>query len=978
MSDSVNVHPPFRHLGLRLSRRDFLRVAGLATVALPSTRMLSSNVSTRGFSADAGVLPGLPIWCDDHGQGRNVYAHFRLSFGLKTAPAHAELHLFADTRYRLRVNGAIVGLGPSAFLVAYPEFDSIDLAPWLRQGENEITVEVNARGDSSFQAEPSRGGFIAWGEAREADGENLADFGTPGNWQVRRPNAWASGSPPFSFAQGPVEIVDLSLLPAGGEIVDAHTPGWQTPVAAPKAHWGTLAPRSVPLPEFDFWRPSRLLTLAPLESRLARVSAFRGVVPPATLGPDLRFACVLWLHTPQPVATTLSVSPGDYWLNGKPAVASAQPNQVAAEQLNVELRAGWNLLYGELRPSGRLIGLIVGWPRETELRASAFPGDDGTSRIRLTEAMSLSALHQRRGAVPAHAADLERFGEALDSGIAHTPFPSREVAWDRPASATIENPERIDGFEIPRSPAGEGIAVYDFGREFIGHIALEIDAPSGGIVDVTNEELQRADGAVRMFQRNIGVNPVDRLLLREGLNLWEGFHARGGRLVQLTVRSTGPVTLRRIALRNALVRVPASGTFSCNDPLFDWTWDLGVATLEASLTDGWIDPWREQGLYIGDVLVEYLAHRAWTRDNSHIIRALRMWARAQLADGQLQPVVPSWLYRSHADYTLLWIVILRDYVRHSGDHALARELWPCVERIWQSPMWRANSDGLWTAEDTNVFGDWGATELAIKGDANGILNAFRVGALDASAELADAIGQEKAAADLRRERETVAASYRRVLWNHKTNAFAPCLSNGAPVHTSAAHANVLALLYRIATPDQEAGALALVRASIAAAAAAPDRCERRGGHIELYFLHYVLELLGERGLHADAEEIIRTFWGLQRDHGAWCLWEAFYRGLRREDSQCHGWSAGPSVYFHRFVLGIEASPEHVTIAPSSATLTDAQGVHPHPRGDITIAWHVENDAFYLDVELPAGLGHDVRPGAAFAHLQPHVNVRTRS
>ncbi len=978
MSESSDVRSALLHLGPRVSRRVFLRLAGLATAALSSTRMFSSDVSPRSISDDAVDPSALPIWCDEHGLGRNVFAHFRLSLVLSTAPAQGELHLFADTRYRLRVNGRIVSYGPGAFLIAYPEFDSIDLTPWLCEGENEIAVEVNSRGDSSFQAEPSRGGFVAWGQVRAADGAVLGDLATPGSWEARRSPAWAAESPPFSFAQGPVEIVSLAALPADGNAVDHSAPDWHAPAIVPRSHWGALTPRSVPKPTFDLWKPQRILTLAPLASPQFRVSAHRSLPRSEPSTVEQRFAAAVWLHAKRSIETVLSTNLGDYWLNGERLTAIEGDSRVLESRWPVRLQSGWNLLYAELPAPGRLIGLVIGWPHGDDIEAHALPEfGDHANKIRLTPLLPIARLHALRGSVPTSAADLERFGATLDSGENHTAFLSREVAWDTPIPTELANPADVDEREIPRSPAGEGIVVYDFGREFIGHILLEIDAPKGGIVDVTNEELQRADGAVRMFQPNAGINPVDRIHLRHGLSRWEGFHARGGRLVQLTVRSSGPVVIRTIALRNALVRVPASGAFACSDPVFDWAWTTGVATLEASLTDGWVDPWREQGLYIGDVLVEYLAHRAWSRDTTHIVRALRMWARAQLPNGQLQAVVPSYFLRPHADYTLLWIVILRDYVRHTGDRALADELWPCVERIWQSSAWKSDAHGLWSGDGVNVFGDWGATEAAIEGDANGILNAFRVGALDASAELAIACNRPDRATQFKRERENVAAAFRRVLWDEQKNAFAPCMRDGAFVDTFAGHANALALLYRIAAPEQESGALALVRTAIARAAAAPLQCVRRGGHLELYFLHYVLELFGERGLHADAENVIQHFWGMQRDHGAWCLWEAFYRGLRQQDSQCHGWSAGPSVYFHRFVLGIEATPDHVTITPSSATLTQAQGVHPHPRGDIAVNWRVAGDAFHLEVDLPTGVTHEVRPGATFAHLSPRVSVRIR-
>ncbi len=966
-------------MSMRFSRRDFLRMAGFATIGLPGAEPGTPSVRAAGTPAAANEPLAQPVWCDDHGSGRNVFAHFRLAFVLNEAPADAWLHLFADTRYRLRVNGEIVSYGPAAFLVEHPEYDSIDLARWLRVGENELTVEVNSRGDTSFQAERSRGGFVAWGGAHGANSALLADFSTPGEWHVRRADAWAPEAPPFSFAQGPVEIVDLSRLPAHGNVVDGSTSDWQKPVFADRRAWGTLSPRSVPRPVLDFWIPQRIATLAPLASSLTRVSANRSL--PVSERPERgqRFACAMWLHAPSALSTHLSVTPGEFWLNGLPLVQSASSMRPLEARFPIELRAGWNLLYGELPPLARTLGVIVGWPREHPLRAASHPRDDAPeNRIRFTPLLSPERLPSIRSDVPATEAGLERFGELFDEGDIHTSFPSREIAWDQPVAAIVERPDEIAPREIPLSAAGEGVVVYDFGREFIGHISIEIDSPAGGTIDVANEELLQTNGAVRMFRPNPGINPVDRIHLRPGLNRWEGFHARGGRYVQLTVRSSGPVTLRRLGLRNALVPVPTSGAFSCNDDVFNWAWDTGIATLEASLTDGWVDPWREQGLYIGDVLVEYLAHRIWTRDTTHIVRALRMWARSQLPDGQLQAVVPAWFRRAHADYTLLWIVILRDYVSHTGDRELAQELWPTVERIWSSPTWRSGPRGLWTADGMNVFGDWGATEASIEGDANGILNAFRVGALQASAELAETIGKSERAEAFRRERESVAAAFRDVLWDPSRNAFAPGLRGGVFVDTASAHANALALLYRIASPDQEAGALATVRTAIEKAASDPGHCHRRGGHIELYFLHYVLELLADRGLLAEAETIIRRFWGLQRDHGAWCLWEAFYRGLRKEDSQCHGWAAGPSVYFHRTVLGIQTEADRVTIVPRAASLRQARGVHPHPQGDVVVEWRIENETFYLDVELPAGLAHDVRPGPAFSHLEPRVTIRTRT
>lgn len=504
-----------------------------STASLPRSKVLSVDPTAQ------------PIWCDGNGGGRNVFAHFRLTFHLAETPARAVLHLFADTRYRLRVNHDIVAYGPNAFLVAYPEFDSIDLVPWLRQGENEIAVEVNSRGDSSFQAEPSRGGFIAWGAALSANGSRLAEFATPGKWRARRSRAWASESPPFSFAQGPVEIVSLSELPASGHVVDGESHDWHAPVPAQPEHWGKFSPRSIPLPRFEIWKPERVVTLAPLASRQVRLTAHRSL-PPGTIGDrQSRFAYALWLHSPLQQQITLSLSPGDHWLNGDPMPDVAGGGRVLETQRLATLREGWNLLYGECTALMRLIGVTVAWPADAAVQARAFPElAHPAGAIRLSTLLPIEELHALRGAPPANVADLERLSDVFERTENHTAFPSREVAWDEAVPTDVPQPDLIEPLDIPRSTVGEGLVVYDFGREFIGHIRLEIEAPAGGIVDVTNEELQRADGSVRMFQPNIAINPVDRLYLRPGVNHWEGFHARGGRLVQLTVRSTGPVVVR--------------------------------------------------------------------------------------------------------------------------------------------------------------------------------------------------------------------------------------------------------------------------------------------------------------------------------------------------------------------------------------------------------------------------------------------------
>lgn len=67
---------------------------------------------------------------------------FYRQFTLTSEPAQSVLHFSADTRYKLIVNGTFVTIGParSSPLIWY--YDSIDIAPYLKEGLNDICFVV--------------------------------------------------------------------------------------------------------------------------------------------------------------------------------------------------------------------------------------------------------------------------------------------------------------------------------------------------------------------------------------------------------------------------------------------------------------------------------------------------------------------------------------------------------------------------------------------------------------------------------------------------------------------------------------------------------------------------------------------------------------------------------------------------------------------------------------------------------------------
>src|SRR4051812_2699069 len=68
--------------------------------------------------------------------------HFRKSFNLAGKPSKFIVHVSADNRYRLFVNGKAVCFGPARGDLYNWYFESIDIAPFLNIGNNTIAALV--------------------------------------------------------------------------------------------------------------------------------------------------------------------------------------------------------------------------------------------------------------------------------------------------------------------------------------------------------------------------------------------------------------------------------------------------------------------------------------------------------------------------------------------------------------------------------------------------------------------------------------------------------------------------------------------------------------------------------------------------------------------------------------------------------------------------------------------------------------------
>ncbi|WP_129715396.1 alpha-L-rhamnosidase N-terminal domain-containing protein [Pedobacter sp. SYP-B3415] len=261
-----------------------------ATLCLLLLNMFSYAQETRIPTPDALAAPNALnaklrkgdwsarwITCPDiSGRAYGVY-HFRRQFDLATKPKDFTVHVTADNRYRLFVNGQPVGRGPARGDLYNWNFETYDLAPYLRPGTNVVAAVVWNMGEHAPVAQISnQTAFLLQGNDAESTKIN-----SDSKWKVTQNNSYQPcgadmGSILRSYVVvGPGDDVDASRYPWGWEQSGFDDLRWSSAkiMSAPVAFFGygtdnlwTLTPRNIPMMEESVQRMKTVRRSAGLSS----------------------------------------------------------------------------------------------------------------------------------------------------------------------------------------------------------------------------------------------------------------------------------------------------------------------------------------------------------------------------------------------------------------------------------------------------------------------------------------------------------------------------------------------------------------------------------------------------------------------------------------------------------------------------------------------------------------------------------------
>ncbi len=229
------------------------------------------DLLTKPWTARWLSVPGAPPF--DYG----VY-HFRRTFDLTAAPSTFLVHVTADNRYQLFVNGERVAWGPARGDLYHWRYESVDIARHLKAGKNVLAAVVWNFAENAPIAQISyQTGFLLQGDTAA---ERVVDSGP--QWKCVRDEAYhptaAADHRLGYYAIGTTEDFDGARYPWGWERPGYDDSAWKNAQAGRNAYprdgqdsptrW-MLVPRPIPMMEET-------------AQRLQKVRQASGLTPPAS------------------------------------------------------------------------------------------------------------------------------------------------------------------------------------------------------------------------------------------------------------------------------------------------------------------------------------------------------------------------------------------------------------------------------------------------------------------------------------------------------------------------------------------------------------------------------------------------------------------------------------------------------------------------------------------------------------------------
>ena len=287
------------------------------------------------------------------------------------------------------------------------------------------------------------------------------------------------------------------------------------------------------------------------------------------------------------------------------------------------------------------------------------------------------------------------------------------------------------------------------------------------------------------------------------------------------------------------------------------------------------------------------------------------------------------------DYSLFWILGVLYHYEAYGDLKFVRQVYPKMCSLMEFCEEQLDENGFLVGRENDwIYIDWADM------DKTGALCAEQMlfaACWQTMAQVSAALGEENP--EYMEKYEKLIGQIRKFYWDQEKGAFIDSFESGKRNVTR--HANIFAILFHIATQEEQEKILAnVIKNDEIPAITTP------------YFNFFELDMLCQTGELELVFNKIRDYWGGMLDRGAVTFWEEFdpeapvetqydMYGDRFGKSLCHAWAASPICFLAKYFMGLKftgVGGKEFVVEPHTEFFESFDCTLPVAEGKVHIVW----------------------------------------
>ena len=493
---------------------------------------------------------------------------------------------------------------------------------------------------------------------------------------------------------------------------------------------------------------------------------------------------------------------------------------------------------------------------------------------------------------------------------------------------------------IPR-----GNYIFDFKKNLSARWKLSMLAQLGDTIELIP------------FEKN-GKRPVIdrkfRYVAKAGMNEFQSPNLSAYRYLQVLVKSKSGIKDFKLQAIFTSYPVKYMGSFECSNKFYNSLWTTTRYATQLCMHDMFFDSpmHQEPNACTGDYLIESI-NNYYAFGDPYLTRQ-NLVQTAQMMEKNDYKMF-------HTSYSLLWVQMLKQYVLHTKDSSILRELLPHAHLLMKRFIGYLNKDFLVTEAPNYMFMDWVGID---KYNAHhppamigyGYMTAFLYKAMIDLDELSKSINVPMRYQELS---SNIKSGINRILWDEQKKLYRDGIPFTTKVNPSfwlpadsnlitySAHINTLVVAYNIAPEQYKKDLMQYV-------------ITQKDYELQPYFMFYVLQAVKSND-DLDMGLKLLERWRPAIDEETGTLKENWQdlTSTGYGGDYSHGWAGAPLAYLSQNILGIEPHKNELYYFARLSVkqpLDWARGTVPtYLNNEIKINLRKEGSGYIYNYTVPAAI-----------------------